>query len=111
MKKLIDAIKVTFSPKVWFPIHPYNKRWDHILNRLLDEEELVIVDEYTATLGGTKVWIANHAYGSFLIYTGQKGDLIIKQRPSRATLLKAGKLLKKAIEKSAQKSIDEFFSK
>ena len=80
MKKLLRSIKYLFKPKFWVMVHPYNKQWDIKLNELLDKENNVrVINEFWADVGGTKVWISNYPYGY--------GDPeLLDIRPSRATI-------------------------
>ena len=93
MKKLIKNIKYLFKPKFWVMEHPYSKHWDIKLNEMLDKENNVkIVSDFTARVGGMDVWIGNYPYAY-----GNPKTLDI--RPSRATIERLHKAVIKALIK------------
>ncbi len=69
----------------------YSAEWDAKLNKLLDTHSFTKIDKYRASLGDTRVWIANHPYASFLPCVEGRGDwgVAIEIRPSRATIARA----------------------
>ena len=94
MSKLRDFL-VSITPPYWLQNNPYNKEWDQILNQLLDEEQFVRLDDYTAKLGKIVVWVNNHPYASFSPWCPARLDI----RPSRRTIARAYKLLPKLKKK------------
>lgn len=90
MNKIRDFL-ISITPFYWFQNNPYNKEWDQILNQLLDEEQFVRLDNYTAKLGKIVVWVENHPYASFSPWFPSLLDI----RPSRRTIAKAYRLLPK----------------
>lgn len=53
-------------PHYWIQNYPTCEFWDCKLNKLLDENELVVDGLYRGTLGGVDVWLGNfpYAYGT-----------------------------------------------
>ncbi len=91
MKKLaqtiIENLEILLTPSIWVRPYTYSALWDAKLNHLMDYGEFVIIDTFEATIGGVKVWIANHPYASFM----PSSSFI---HPKRSTSLKAMKKLK-----------------
>ena len=73
--------------------HPYDKDWDNEFNMLLVEHTFSDIDEHTAKLGDTKIWIANYPYACFRKRTAGTYTIYVRKRPSRLTILRAKKLL------------------
>jgi hypothetical protein len=73
--------------------NPYDKEWDDKLKRLLKNCNFTNIGAHSAILGNSKIWISNHPYASFTDYETpfSTGSM----RPSRLTILKANKKLKK----------------
>tara|TARA_R110002020_G_scaffold113236_2_gene260262 strand:- start:7496 stop:7933 length:438 start_codon:yes stop_codon:yes gene_type:complete len=86
MKDFFRNLQFIFKPNFWFMNDPYDKDWDDEFNVLLDEHTFSNIDEYTAKLGDTKIWISNYPFACF-----KKG--FVNKRPSRLTILRAKKLL------------------
>lgn len=93
-RKLIDIlihIWVIINPQYWFMNYSYNSIWDRELTRLMKNYDFKDYDRYTAKLGNTEIWIANHPYASFTEYwIGRRSG-----RPSRFTICKAKMKLKR----------------
>jgi hypothetical protein len=93
----IKNLQFIFKPNYWLLSHSYSEKWDQELNKLLDENEFVLVprrsdnDHFYAMLGGTKLWIKNHPFASFCDTDNPLGYY---KRPSRKTLFRAYKKLK-----------------
>ena len=80
MKKLLKNIKYLFKPEFWRMEYPYSRKWDIMLNEMLDKEDNIkIISECTARVGGIDVWICNYPYGYGI-------PRILDVRPSRATI-------------------------
>ena len=62
--KIKDILRVIVTPTCWVRIDQYSKIWDAELNRLLDTCKITNIDEYSVMIGGKRIWIANHPYGS-----------------------------------------------
>jgi hypothetical protein len=88
MSKFKDFLRMCL-PDYWLQSNPYNKDWDALLNRLLDTEDFVLEDIYTARIGGGVVWISNHPYASFSPYYPVRMDV----RPKRITMVRAKRKL------------------
>lgn len=71
-----------FRPSWWIMNYTYSAEWDKQLTLLLDQHTFTNISEYEATLGGVKLWVSNHPYGSM------RPD-ILRVRASRATILRA----------------------
>ena len=97
MKKLLKNIKYLFKPKFWGMEYPYSRPWDFMLNEMLNEEDNVkIVSEFTARVGGVDVWIGNYPYAY-----GNPKPLSI--RPSRATIERLQEEVIRAVMKEGLK--------
>ena len=85
-----------WRPEYWVMNYRFDKHWDEKLNELLDHHKFENIDNYTATIGGVEVWIANQPFASFRIRVGGK---VFKEtmdhRPSRITIERARNLLSK----------------
>jgi hypothetical protein len=88
MSKFKDFLTIC-APGYWLRNYPCSKEWDRLLNRLLDTEKFVYVDEFTAKLGGVEVWITNHPYASFRPYAPERLEAL----PARRTVLRARRKL------------------
>jgi len=94
MKNIIRNIEILLRPSYWSQNYKFSKEVDKSLNYLLDKYEFTNIDECTARLGSTKIWIANHPYASFRI-----DEFPIKNlRPSRKTILRAYKKLNRKMD-------------
>ena len=95
MKKIIQYIinnaKFLFMPHYWILNNSYSYIWDMKLNILLKKSKFTNIIRYTAYLGKTKIWIANHPYASFTPYHPNTTNY---GRPSRHTIHNAKKQLK-----------------
>ncbi len=80
-------------PSFWVMIHPYSEEWDRELNRLLDENEFLIVDYCTAKLGSRLIWTNNYPYAAFRPYKKDSHFITIDVRPKIRTLVRAHKKL------------------
>src|SRR5690625_4096875 len=97
MKKLLKNIKYLFKPKFWVMSHPYSREWDIKLNELLDKENNVrVINECWADVGGMKVWICSYPYGF-----GTPKQLEV--RPSRATIERLQEEVIRAVMKEVLK--------
>lgn len=79
-----SLISVIFTPSCWDQIEPYSPEWDKKLNELMENNDFKNIDQYEATIGGFRIWIGNHPYGSFIPAFGVRSV-----RPKRSTILKA----------------------
>lgn len=88
MSSLRAVIDVLLTPGCWLQNYPYSRAWDDELTWLLDhgfgfERE----SRFNAHIADYRVWVSNHPYASFTVDN---------MRPSRATILRAGRLLSPA---------------
>ena len=91
MKKLLKNIKYLFKPKFWRMEYPYSRQWDDKLNEMLDKENNVrVINEFRADVGGIKVWIGNYPYA----YGNPE---LVDIRPSRATIERLHKAVIKSV--------------
>jgi hypothetical protein len=89
---ILEWARVLIRPDCWIQNHQYSERWDRELRRLLAAgERFKLRDDYTATIGNYDVWIGNHPYASM---DPRKLSDSLHVRPSRATILTAGKALR-----------------
>jgi hypothetical protein len=94
--ELIIKFTIWMNPSYWFMNDRFNSKWDKLLNELMDTYEFTNIDEHTAMLGDTMVWIANHPYASFTFYgdnTNPHRLVLTDKRPSRYTIFKAKRKL------------------
>lgn len=93
MKDFFRNLQFIFRPKFWLMNDPYDKDWDNEFNVLLDEHTFSNIDEHTAKLGDTRIWIANYPFACFKKYENSRYLYNLGKRPSRLTILRAKKLL------------------
>ncbi len=84
MENFFRNLQFIFRPKFWLMNDSYDKDWDNEFNRLLYEHTFSDIDEHTAKLGDTEIWIANYPFACFRKRYADK-------RPSRLTILRAKK--------------------
>ena len=82
-----------FHPSYWTMLNDYDKDYDTLLINMIKSNTFSNGDEHTVDLGPMKLWIANHPYGSFVVWNDTKGKL--KCRASRLTIHKAYRKYKK----------------
>lgn len=87
---MLDFLRVILNPMCWMQSDSYSSDWDRALNEAMDAGEFVLVSQYTAKIGPFVVWTSNHPYASFSPYMNGMPKNV---RPSRATILKAGRKL------------------
>ena len=86
LNRLIEILFALAHPACWLSQGEYCAEWDKELNRLLECDRFIEIDRFYATIGGIKVWVANHPYASFV---PEKMGV----RPKRITVYKAHKKL------------------
>lgn len=82
----------TLLPDYWSMLSEYSLDWDVELNNLLDKYDFSEIGDYTARLGPTLIWIANHPFASFECYS--IGSTFFGKRPKRTTIVRAYDRLK-----------------
>lgn len=105
LKKDIKSLAVKIAchiipivhPGYWVMNYPYNKAWDDFLIDELSKPDFKFerIELYTAFVAGIEVWIGNHPYASFVPWNN-KTFKKVSIRPSRATIVLAGRALEKA---------------
>ena len=85
---MLGFLRVLFTPACWVAHKKYSADWDMELNVLLANYKFKYTDEFTASLGGTEIWISNHPYASFSKWE-RDVDTNSKPRPKRITMLRA----------------------
>jgi len=78
-------LRVLFTPSCWLQNNTYNAAFDKWLRARLADSNFENIGIYHATIGGVRLWVANHPYASFNLEEGVCGGY----RPSRATVLEA----------------------
>jgi len=91
MKTFLKNLQFIFRPKFWSSAWPYDKDWDDELNILLDEHRFTYINDYTAKLGGTEIWVANYPYASFWKRTNESNYKL----PSKLTILRVKEQLER----------------
>lgn len=95
-------------PSYWIMNDVYSKEMDNFISSLLDKYDFEKITNYTAMLGKTEIWIGNQPYSCMMPY-----DLKCTYqnvRPSRLTIKRGLKKLKKAKEKSLKIYLDKLAS-
>lgn len=61
----MGSIKYLFKPAWWFRVYQSSEELDLFLNKCVDDcVDIDYVSKFECKVGGVKVWIANHPYGS-----------------------------------------------
>ena len=109
-RKILDTFIIVFYPIFWGMNDPYDAYWDKQFNQTLDEYHFTEIGDYTAKLGPYEIWISNYPYSCYGIYTFDQYmaigtpisygseeylNMIKSHRPSRYTILRAHRKLKK----------------
>ena len=84
----VSLYQVLTTPSCWRQLNPYSPEWDAELNRLMKIERFKETKSYHTVIGPYKLWVGNYPYCSFIL--GQLSDGV---RPSRSTVLRAGRKL------------------
>lgn len=110
MKNFLLNLQFIFRPNYWFMNYPCNKRWDKILNKLLDEYEFEPKpnEHYSCNLGGFNLWVENYPYACFVPY---EAFSYTRYRASRLTILRAQKAYKKALRELHYDKYNDQFSR
>lgn len=90
-----DLLLIACNLNFWMMLNKYSSLWDYELNELMKKHKFTQGDGYTARLGSNEIWVTNYPYGSF---TGSVDGK--KVRPSRLTILRARRKLKKDLEEA-----------
>lgn len=95
------SLQFIFRPKWWLMNEPYSKEVDEIILQLLEKYEFknICSTRCTAELGNAIIWIENRPYSCIRLYKTCLNDF----RPSRLTILKALKKLKKLEDQQKNK--------
>lgn len=72
-----ESLKFILKPRFWLMNERYNETLDRIINKAIDENQIVIVDNYHCRIKHLHIWIENYPY-SFGTYC--------RHRPSRLTI-------------------------
>ena len=98
---LIEMTAVILTPACWFQYSGtrYSKQWDSLLRSFLRVGKFVRRSRYHAEICEFDVWVGNHPYASFTIPdpvgSPDRWGAIEEVRPSRRTILLAGKKLQR----------------
>lgn len=92
-----DFLFALFRPRFWGMQEAYSDRWDRVINRIIDEDQVDRVGCYTAHVGSKEVWIGNYPYSYGVPYRISRAGV----RPSRRTIRR----LREYID---AKSVDEW---
>lgn len=108
--KILDALKslkFIFMPHYWVMSNRYSRQLDKIVLEIIDKNLIVEVTKYHAKLGnGNSLWIANYPYCYATPTIKDDWDIenLLNVRPSRLTIHKLHKHLKKFEEYSLTKT-------
>lgn len=64
IKEISLFLKVITSPTCWFRNYRYNKHWDKIIRKDLENPIFEKISNNTCVLNGTCLWISNFPYNS-----------------------------------------------
>jgi len=81
-----ELLSVMLCPSCWCQNKPLSSEWDYLLTSFLDNgEHFSQIESHYATIGGFRVWTANHPYASFTLES--------IGRPRRSTIIRAHRVL------------------
>lgn len=106
LKKLhtfILNLQFIFKPSYWIMNKPYDKYTDEIMNHLIDTHDFLEIDYCTAKLGKVEIWIENRPYSCMMPY-----DQVLEFRPSRLTIHKGIRKLKKQVRENTKAKVMSF---
>jgi hypothetical protein len=92
LKNFFLNLQFIFKPWYWIMSPTYSKDMDIHMNELMDKYTFSDYDYYTAYLGNIEIWVSNAPYGCMVPW---KGELINTKRPSRLTIQRGLRKLKK----------------
>jgi|SRR5471030_805553 len=87
-------LKLVFMRMTGFKAHPFDKRWDALVNNILDEGEHVQTDKYNAKYiyqgQEYRIWLANGLFsiGASSMVKGEHVDCEMQKLPSIRTTLR-----------------------
>ena len=90
IKNFILSLQFIFIPSYWQMNERYSKDWDKELNKLLDNNKFILVNNYSAKLGDKIIWVANQPYSTMVPYSSSHTF-----RASRLTIKRAIKQFNK----------------
>lgn len=105
MKTFFLNLQFIFKLHYWGMNHEYDKRLDYIINKLLDDGEIINVDEHTCNISGVTIWIGSYPFAYGRLYGHGLFDLC---RPSRLTIQRLRKATKASQAASIQKNMNDF---
>lgn len=96
---LLDILFALSRPDTWIRIYPFDAEWDKYFNELMDNHPFIYHSSCVAELGGTKIWVTSHPFGSFRPLTWVGGQVLRPAdfMPSRRTVARAHAKLKEEV--------------
>ena len=92
LKNFFLNLQFIFKPWYWIMNNPYSKDMDIHMNELMDKYTFTEYNYYTAYLGNIVIWVTNIPYGTMVPWNGELIDI---KRPSRLTIQRGLRKLKK----------------
>ena len=80
---LKDFIFAVFHPTYWLMNNSYDRAFDQFLRELMSTTKFKAKNAHCVQLGPMDLWVANHPYGSFVVYTNGRAH---NYRASRRTI-------------------------
>ena len=101
---LLENLLFLLMPHYWVMVQPYNRDWNNKMKQWLkDEEPILILSEYRMLVKGKEIWISNWPYGAL-----NPCDAGYDVRPSRLTIKRWGKRIKKLKKEYQLKNLYDF---
>lgn len=73
-------LKIFITPSCWLRNHRTNRKWDKVLNEMLDNPEFSKeYSNYTIFLNDVQIWIANEYYAACHPYNGPMKNRLPKR--------------------------------
>lgn len=113
-------LKLIFMRMTGFKAHPYDKRWDILVNKILDDGEFISMGKYNAAYiyqgGEYHIWMCNglFAIGSSTMINGEYVDFEMQRLPSIRTTYRIYKEVylkgKEKLEMEKEQMVNRLFS-
>lgn len=110
MKKFLNNLytfilnlQFIFKPSYWIMNEKYDKYIDELMNHLIDTYDFTEISDCRAKLGKIEIWIESRPYSCMMPY-----DKSFKYRPSRLTIQKGIRKLKKQMRENTKAKVISF---
>jgi hypothetical protein len=92
LKNFFLNLQFIFKPWYWVMNSSYSKDMDIHMNELMDKYTFTDYNQFTAYLGNNIIWVTNIPYDTMVPWNGELIDI---KRPSRLTIQRGLRKLKK----------------